>query len=177
MTSFELLSVSIAIFALAVAGATAIYTRTQAKRATEALALQQQIARGDAVMHFTDRFFDLLKSGEPIKQISNPDWAYQFWSLHATEFYFFHHGLLPPFMYSLWMIDLSELYSGADGSKVRESHVQYLKEYSFHYHEMTSFYSELYKLAKDYGDNATRNRKVTDFVTSWIGQNRRVTLS
>ena len=57
MTSFELLSVTIAIFAIAVAGATAIYTRTQAKRATEALALQQQIARGDAVMHFTDRFF------------------------------------------------------------------------------------------------------------------------
>jgi hypothetical protein len=177
MTGFELLSITIAIVALILSAATVVYTHIQTKRAKEAVVFQQQIARGDAVMHFTDRFFDLLRTGEPLRQISDPDWAYQFWSLQASEFYFFHHGLLPPFMYSLWMIDLAELYSGIDGQKVRETHVKYLKEYSLHYHEMTSFYSELYKLAKDYSDNATRNRKVAEFVTIWITQNRRVALS
>jgi hypothetical protein len=177
MTNSELLSILIAIAALLVAGFAAFSTRTQAMRATEALAFQQQIARGDSIMHFTDRFFDLLKSGEPIKKIVDSDWAYQFWSLHAAEFYFFHHGLLPSFMYSLWMIDLADLYGGIEGRRVRESHMQYLKEYVYHYDVMTSFYSELFKIATDYSDSATRNRKVADHVTGWIEGNKKGILS
>ena len=170
------LSLILAILALVVAIITAIYTGIQARKATEAFLFEQQLAHGNAVMHFTDRFFELLKAGPPVKQINYPDWAYQFWSLHAAEFYFFHHSMLPTFMYSLWMMDLAELYSGTDGQRVRDSHIQYLKEYSFHYDKMTSFYSELFRLAQSYRDDATRNREVVKFVKTWIEQNRQTSL-
>ncbi len=172
MTTSELLSVVLSLAALLVAGYSAVYTRLQARKAGETLAFQQQLARGDAVMHFTDQYFDLLKSGEPIDLISNRDWAYQFWRLHSTEFYFFHHGILPAFMYSLWMIDLVDLYGGGKGQQARDSHVRYLEDYAFHYETMSSFYSEIYRLSRDYSDDATRNRRVAEFVASWAGKHR-----
>ena len=176
MPTTDPLSLTLAGAALVVSIVTAFYTGRQARKASEALLLEQRLAHGNSVMHFSDRFFELLKSGQPVKQIGKPDWAYQFWSLHATEFYFFHHSMLPSFMYSLWMMDLAELYSGTDGQRVRESHVQYLKEYSFHYDKMSTFYSELFRLAQSYSDDATRNREVVSFVKRWIEQNRETSL-
>ncbi len=130
MNTYELISVVAAVIAVVFSAVALFFNGIQTKRATQAQTLNQQLMRGDAVMHFTSRFFDLMKNGEPVKRFQDADWAYQFWSLHATEFYFFQHSVLPVFMYSLWMIDLAKLYCGAEGEKARSSHVQYLNTYS-----------------------------------------------
>ncbi len=177
MTTFELISVIVAITALVASIITVAFSGIQTRRATQALLLQQQIERGNAVIHFTSRFFDLVKEGGTFRQFDNPDWAYQFWSLHATEFYFFQYGILPTFMYSLWMIDLASLYSGNDGQFIRETHTKYLNTYSFNYPDMIFFFNEIYELARTAGDENLRNRKVAEFVTTWITENRKSILA
>ncbi len=173
MTTSELISIIVATAALLVSVVAVLFSGIQTKRATEALLLDQQLSRGNAVIHFTSRFFDLLQNGDPFKKIENPDWSYQFWSLHATEFYFFHHGMLPIFMYSLWIIDLAKLYCGNNGQNIRASHKDYLNTYSLNYSEMIEFFNKIYELAKTCGDDNLRNKEVAKFVASWITENKK----
>ena len=177
MTNSEWLSLSIVVLALLISFVGVIFNGVQAKKTAETLVMNQQLERANAVIHFTSRFFDLVKDGEPSAELSQPQWAYQFWSLHATEFYFFHHSILPTFMYSLWMIDMAKLYSGLTGQAARQSHVQYLNTYSFNYPEMISFFNDLHEIARTCDDENMRNRKVAEFVTSWIAKNRRSALA
>ena len=114
MTKFELISVIIASFAMLMACATAIFSALQTRKASQALLLQQQLMRGGVIESFTGRFYDLLREGELHNKIKEEEWAYQFWSLLSTEFYFFHHGILPQFMFTLWMVDLSILYKDSN---------------------------------------------------------------
>lgn len=171
MTIFESVSIIVAVFALLISASAVYYNSLQTKKATEALQLQQNLSRGDAVMHFTSRFFNLLEQGEPLKKIDDPDWAYQFWSLQATEFYFFHHGILPAFMYSLWMIDLAKLYSCANGQAIRDSHKSYLDTYSLNYSGMIGFFNQIYEIARTSGDDNLRNKEIANFIESWIVEN------
>lgn len=127
----------------------------------------QQFARSNAVIHFTSRFFDLIKDGEPTQKFADPSWAHQFWSLQATEFYFFHHGMLPAFMYELWMIELAKMYSGPNGQQIITSHINFLDSYSFNYPDMIDFYNQLQETAKANADGNLRNRKVAEFVKTW----------
>lgn len=173
MTISELISFSVAIVALLLSVIGIVFSGIQTKRATETLVMNQQLERGNAVIHFTSRFFDLVRDGEPDSELTNPQWAYQFWSLHATEFYFFHHGILPTFMYSLWMIDMAKLYSGPNGQHARQSHIQYLHTYSFNYPEMISFFNEINEMARTCNDENMKNRKVAEYVSSWINENKR----
>ncbi len=177
MTTFEVISVVAAIVTACAATGAVIFSGIQSQRATESLILSQELERGNVVMHFTDRFLDLVKQGSPESKLSEPEWAYQFWSLHATEFFFFHHGILPTFMYSLWMIDLANFYSGTNGQEIRQSHLQYLNNYSFLYPEMSEFYKQIYEFAGSGGDEKVRNRGVAEFVASWIGTHKRTRLS
>ena len=160
----------IALFISAVA---AFYTYRQAQKADQALAQGNQLAQSNAVMHFTDRFFDLLKdSGNNVGQkiINNEAWAYQFWSLHATEFYFFHHNWIPTFMYSLWMVGLAELYSEENGEKIRQSHEKYLRVYSLNYDEMVAFFTKLYDMAQE-PDEKVRNDNIATWIEEWLQTN------
>lgn len=173
MSKYEIISVVSAIGALLVSAIAVFFNAVQTKKLTESNLMQQQLARGNAVIHFTGRFFDLIAVGEPLKKFSDPDWAYQFWSLQATEFYFFHHGILPTFMYTLWMIELAKMYAGPYGKEIRGSHVNFLNCYSSNYPHMIDFYNQLCEIAKANEDENLRNRKVSEFVTNWCVEYRR----
>lgn len=164
--TIEIVSISIAVAAV-------LFSAIQTLKATEAVNLSQQIERGNAVIHFTSQYFNLVKDGRPDTEFADPKWAAQFWSLHATEFYFFHHSILPLFMYTLWMIDLAKLYSGPNGMQARDSHLEYLRTYSFNYPQMISFFHEIYEKARTCSDDNMRNREVADYVTSWITRHKR----
>ncbi len=144
-------------------------SRDQAKAAMGANDFARQIGQSEAVIHFTGRFFDLLKDGP---DFGNRTWEYQFWSLQATEFYFFDNSWIPDFMYQLWMVELASMYCREDercrGDDVRESHSQYLRTYSANYREMCKFFYEIQDVAmKHRGDAALRNEKVADTVERW----------
>jgi hypothetical protein len=173
MTLYEFLSFSIALVAVIISVIAVSYNGIQVKQATKAALLQQQIERGNVTMHFTDRYFDLVKEGDTFKNFNNENWAYQFWSLHATEFYFFHHGVLPVFMYSLWMIDLANLYTGDGEKEIRVSHEKYLETYSFNYPEMIEFYTLINQIATQFNNENLRNKNIAEFVERWIGTNKK----
>ena len=177
MTGFELISIIIAVVAISVSTIAVFFSGAQTKRAAEALLQNQQLIIGNAVMHFTSRFFELIKDGLPFAQLENKEWMYQFWSLHATEFYFFHHGTLPTFMYTLWMIDLANCFSGDNGKKICDSHKSYLNTYSSNYPHMISFFNEIYQLTLSNEDENFRNRKISEFITSWIAKNKNIKLA
>jgi hypothetical protein len=177
MSAFESVSIIIGAVALILSSGALIFNSIQTRQTNKSLLANQQLERGNAVLHFTTRFFDLVKNGSPEAQLSDPEWSYQFWSLHTSEFYFYHHGILPIFMYTLWMMDLCKFYTGTEGEKVRATHVKYLKTYSFHYKEMADFYNQLYQIAKDSDDEMIRNDRVTKFVGEWFKKNRLAELS
>jgi len=176
MNTYEVISVLAAIGALLISSVAVFFNALQTKRLTEANLMGQQFARSDAVIHFTSRFFDLIKDGEPPGSFADPNWAYQFWSLQATEFYFFHHGMLPVFMYELWMIELARLYTGPGGHQIRQSHIHSLDSYSFNYPDMIDFYNQLYEMARANSDGNLRNRKVAQFVSSWCSEHRKTSM-
>lgn len=66
MTTYEINSVTGAIFAVLVSSIAILFNAIQTKRLTEANLMEQQFARSNAVVHFTSRFFDLIKDGEPV---------------------------------------------------------------------------------------------------------------
>ena len=177
MSPFEITTVIVGIIALLISAGALIFNGIQTYQANIGLTARQQLERGTAVLHFTSRFFDLVKAGRPESRLRNPEWAYEFWSLHTTEFYFFHHGILPVFMYTLWMMDLASFYCGEPGEQNRQSHVEYLHTYSFHYPEIGAFYEEIYSIARSSGDELSRNRHITRFVEEWIEKNKIAELS
>ena len=176
MEYVELLSLIISILALAVSG---YLTHEANKKADQSIQLSQQTTKFDAVMHFTNRFMELLKTGNyaetaiPITDriVADKGWADQYWSLHATEFYFFDNGVLPEFMYSLWMVELAELYASSEGEKIRDSHCTYLRVYSSNYERMCKFYSELYKLARFPKSQGEKDKSIAVFVHTWRAKN------
>ena len=138
-------------------------SRRQADLAADANDRASQIAHGQAVIHFSSRYFDLMNRGP---RFYDPRWTYQFWSLHSTEFYFFHMGWLPDFMYELWMVELASMYS-AHG-QVWTSHEEYLNCYSINYPEMWNFFRKLRELASRQGDDdSPPSADVQVFVKSW----------
>lgn len=174
MGTSELISLSAAIAALLISAIGLVFNGIQTIKAVESNSISQQLERGHAVTHFTTRFFDLIKDGGPEERLGDVHWATQYWSLQATEFYFFHHCMLPTFMYALWMIELAKLYSGPDGGGVHDSQMQYMRTYSITYPEMWAFFAELFELARARKDDEiTRNRVVGEFVNSWHAAHKR----
>lgn len=55
----------IAIFSIVLASVSTLASRKQATQAEKGVQLTIQYAKSDATIHFTDRFFDLLKEIKP----------------------------------------------------------------------------------------------------------------
>lgn len=164
----SIISTIIAFWALIVSRKSANETKRQADKAEEANQYARMLGQSEAVIHFTSRFFDLMK-GKP--DFRDEEWVYQLWSLHATEFYFFHHDLLPDFMYRLWMIELGSMY--VDYPDSWPSHEKYLNNYSSNYPIMCDFFRGIHKIALEHrNDLASRNRKIEDFVHDWCERHR-----
>jgi len=177
MTAFEFLSILTSFVVVIISSIALYFNGRQSQKAADAILLQQELTKANVVEHFTGRFFDLLRDGRFHEKILEPEWSYQFWSLLSTEFYFFHHGILPKLMYTLWMIDLAKAYSDdTQGNNVRQTHIKYLDTYSFQYSEMTSFFEEIFKISK-IAHEKERNDKIEKFVVNWLSKNKRDILS
>lgn len=155
-------SVVIALVALRYSRAAVRATLDQASAATSANQFAKQVGQSEAVIHFTGRFFDLMNDGP---KFGDTKWEYHFWSLLATEFYFFENSWVPDFMFQLWMVELTSMYYRV---QVRESHRSYLRHYSGNYGRMCDFFSDLQDIAQRSNDDAaTRHRKVAEIVDKW----------
>lgn len=138
-------------------------SRSQANLAADANDHARQIGHGQAVIHFSSRYFDLMNRGP---RFDDAQWTYQFWNLHSTEFYFFHMGWLPEFMYELWMVELASTYSSQ--GQAWTSHEKYLNCYSNNYPEMLDFFQKVHELATRHGgDGSHPSAEVQAFVKSW----------
>lgn len=155
------ISAAVAMLAVGYSRSAVRAARDQASAAIGANQFARQVGQSEAVIHFTGRFFDLMCDGP---KFGDQAWEYQFWSLHAAEFYFFDNTWIPSFMYQLWMVELTSLYAD---DRVRESHNDYLQCYSGNYARMSSFFEELQGIGWRYKDPVSRNRKVADLVDGW----------
>jgi hypothetical protein len=136
--------------------------RRQADVAERATEHAQQSGVGAIVIHFTSRFFELMKGGP---RFDDPDWTYQYWSLQATEFYFFDNGWLPSFLYEIWMVEMVTGYRSFPGTK--DSH-HYLERYAANYPSIVRFFAHLADIATtDFDSERDRNLAVSSLVSSW----------
>ncbi|MEQ8675209.1 MAG: hypothetical protein RLP44_04625 [Aggregatilineales bacterium] len=123
----------------------------QSKQTNKALAQDQNFARANTVIHFTNAFFDLSRqSGQALEEnFKDSTWREQYWGLLSAEFYFFHHNVIPPEMFALWMSDLADAYRRYD--RLWESHEAYLNQYGSLYSEMKDFFVAIHdaSLEKD----------------------------
>jgi hypothetical protein len=143
--------------------------KRQADEAERAVLEAQQAAQSAAVIHFASRFFDLMGGGEKFEDLA---WAYHYWSLHATEFYFFDNNLIPRFMYELWMVELVFTYRDKPLSK--ESHQKYVERYAFNYPDMATFFNELARISeKEFSDDVARHKAITNYVVHWKDRHSR----
>jgi len=149
-----------------------LFAGIQARRASQTFQFTQQIQRSEAVAHFTGQFLSLLAGGDPGKLIHNADWAYRFWSLQSTEFYFFHHGILPRFIYTLWMVDLAALYSGPSGRRAIDTYEEFMTSYAVNYPAMVDFFGGIRNLACADCDADERSRRVARYVEEWQQQHQ-----
>lgn len=157
------ISVLLAYVAYREARKAAKATQTQADKATEANDQARRIGQSDAIIHFTSRFFDLMKEGA---DFTNDKWAYQFWSLQSTEFYFFHNGWIPAFMYRLWMVELASLYLSS--KQIWGSHDIYLSKYPSSYREMVEFFQEIKDIALRNPNNVQQRNINVEISTNWL---------
>jgi len=142
----------------------ATQARRQADVAAEQSRMSAQTSQSVNVTHFTSRFFDLIRDG---MRFSSPEWTYQYWSLHATEFYFFHNGWLPRFIYQLWMVELVNRVL-RNNPEVCAAHLEYLDLYSVSYGEMREFFGGLHEIARrEHESVQARNAEITAYVGSW----------
>jgi hypothetical protein len=157
------ISAVVAVFSCAISFRMLRISRSQADLAAKANDHAKQIGHGQAVIHFSSRYFDLMNRGP---RFDDAQWMYQLWSLHSTEFYFFHMGWLPEFMYELWMAELASTYRTQ--GQVWTSHEKYLSCYSANYPEMWDFFCKIHEFAIRQGDNDPRpSAEVQAFVRSW----------
>lgn len=135
----------------------------QASIATDSYNHARQISQSDAVIHFADQYFNIVRDG---KKFKDPNWLYRYWNLLTVEFYFFRNRWIPQLVYSLWMVELASLY--ADSENAWKSHGEYLKQYSSNYPEMQEFFEEIgHRARRHRTDNAARNRIVAEYVDGW----------
>jgi hypothetical protein len=177
MTTFELISLIVAMGALLASALAVLFSALQTRRATEAVTIEAQLSRSEAILHFSNCFLDLAREGRTRDLVADPAWAERFWALHTLEFYFFQHDILPLFIFSLWVTYLAQLYAGPSGAVAWTSHRAYLEEDVVNYAEMTQFYERVHAFAVHQADPRERNEQIADFVAAWLPQHRRRLLS
>jgi hypothetical protein len=156
-------SLPLAVFSIGLAARSLKEAKRQGDVAERAVFDAQQTAQSAAVIHFTDRFFALMGNGA---KFEDSDWAYHYWSLHATEFYFFDMNWIPLFIYELWMVELVSTYRAYPLS--RSSHQQYVTRYALNYPEMATFFNELARISEaEFSDDAARHVAITHYVVHW----------
>jgi hypothetical protein len=161
-TVAALVALPISVVSMLLAARSAKEARRQADSAELALDNARQAGQGATVIHFTNRFFDLIHDG---LRFTDPAWAQQFWGLQSTEFYFFDRGWLPGFMYELWMVELVDAYR-ADPA-VWASHQRYLTRFAVNYPDMVAFFAGLAAIAgQDFADAPERNQNITRYVSA-----------
>lgn len=173
------LEIIIAALAFAVSLPTAFATYIQAKKTEEALDQQQNFSQANAILHFTQEYFSLVQQyGEPsAAAMQNDQWTQKYWALQSTEFYFFHHGVIPKMMYALWMVDMVDMYAMLPGAW--ESHKVFLKRYQL-YDDMRDFFTGIHQIAEKFNDEDERYKRhneVHTYVFQWIDDNQASTLS
>ncbi|MBK7916498.1 MAG: hypothetical protein IPJ94_09590 [Chloroflexi bacterium] len=78
MIAIETIALVIAILSLVVS---TIYNAYQTRQSSKAYLLNQQIERGNAIIHFNSKFAELTSKINREQQFGDPDWANKFWSL------------------------------------------------------------------------------------------------
>jgi hypothetical protein len=91
----------------------------------------------------------------------------------STEFYFFHHRILPPFIYTLWMADLAVLYAGSSGPTAIRTQRAFLKPYEECYPQMIRFFEGLQTIAAEETEVLNRNSRIAAYVQGWVRDNAR----
>jgi len=156
-------SLPLAAFSVVFAAQSVKESKRQSDVAEQAVLDAQQTAQSAAVIHFTNRYFDLMGNGP---KFEDPDWTSEYWSLHATEFYFFDNNWIPRFMYELWMVELVFTYRIHPLS--RSSHQHYVKRYALNYPDMATFFNELVRISEaEFSDDVARQVAITNYVAHW----------
>jgi hypothetical protein len=152
-----------------------IFQTIQTIRSIQTQKMQREMIRAQVLMNFSTRFYEIVKNGSLRLKIEDEQWAYQYWSLLSTEFYFFHHKIIPSDIYALWMTDLAKLY--VQSEKTRQMHEEYLGTYSYNYANMVIFFKEINDIAKTDGEENSQHSKIFEFVKGWQNKNKSSILS
>lgn len=141
--TMDMVTAAAAWTAILVSGLAIVVAGRQAHRLTR-MTLADAFAgrQSENVIHFTDRYLDLIRDE---MGMDDEHWRRELWGLLSTEFYFFSKGWLPTFIFQLWMVELARTYN--EHSTVRESHVQYLSQFDVAYPEMVRFFREMQTIA------------------------------
>lgn len=130
-----------------------------------------QAEESRAVMFFTDHFLELCRGRDPGELISDKEWADRYWNLLGTEFYFFQTGVVPEFIFSIWMTFLADLYVVDDGLTAWKSHEAYLDIYAERYQGLYDFYTELHQASISIPHPTIRANEVAAVVSRWSANN------
>jgi hypothetical protein len=166
MTISDMLTATAAWTAILVSAAAIVVAGRQAHRlAKMTLADAFSGRQSENVIHFTDRYLDLIGDG---MKMDDEHWRRELWGLLSTEFYFFSEGWLPTFIFQLWMVELARTYR--ERPEVWKSHATYLDQFEVAYPQMHRFFYGLQVIAtNDVDKTPTRgfdHRAVTTYVAS-----------
>ena len=171
MTQYEIVSISIALLAFVVAICGLLFHSLQVKKATKANLISQQIERGNAIMHFSNRYHEITKDHVISEKFDDAIWCFNYWGLLAIEFYFFHYSVIPHFIFSLWMLELSDHFASEKKEIIKKSQTQFLSTYSTVYPEMIQFFRRIYEIASTDDYSSSRHKSIARFVEEWKAEN------
>lgn len=171
------IEIIVAFLAFLVSIPTAFATLLQARKTEESLEQQQGLFQANTLLHFTQAYFQIMDDhGYPDAELlADKIRRDKYWAVHSSEFYFFHHGVIPQLMYALWMVDMADFYFNYP--EAWSFHKQFLEHYKELYPEMKDFFNGIYNISKIQEEQEIRHRKVDEFVQKWIHENKRDTMS
>jgi len=163
------LSTSVAVFAVVVSVVSTVTSWLATKESRRQTELAESAAQVSTVIHFTSRFLDLVDGG---MNFTDDTWAMKYWRLQATEFYFFLHNWLPPFIYEIWISELADAYQS--DPLVWETHDRYLTKYAANNPGMRTFFQTVAGLGTATPEReATIRALVADVEHARVPQQRR----
>lgn len=166
MGDSELLSILISFLALIVSIYVVYHMKIQIVKQNEALVLQNRLGQLSSIEFFSNSFKEILKDCDRglVSSLENEQFAKNYWSLLSNEYYAFHYGVIPKFLFSLWIVDLLRIYKSKNGVKIREFHKNHLKVYNLVYQEMCLFFQEVYKISQMEIDEDLQHKKILALV-------------
>lgn len=157
---------AINLLALLITAASVVYAAKQAKVAAEALAASRESTLASTILHFTTRYTDQFLTGEPLeKRIAEESFQNHFWAEYIVEFYFFDHGVVPKDIYTIWIVTLGRLYTGANGPLFRQSHRRFLQEFGKGYPRAVEFFEGVERVCE--ASPEKRDEELSRYVREW----------